>query len=302
MHNFFLLIICFLAGVLLRNVKRMPQNTPSVLNSFIIHVSLPAITLLSIRNLSMSIDVLYMAAMPWLHFGLGAAFFLLLGRLLKLPRGTVGVLMLTGGLGNTSFVGLPMIEVFYGKEGLVSGIIVDQLGSFMVLSTFGIAVAGIYSDGMPSAGDVLKRIVSFPPFVALVISVALIPVDYPEWLIAVLGRLGDTLAPLALFSVGYQFHPGHFEGNLRNLALGLGFKLLLAPLVIYVLYVQILGLEGLPVRVTLFEAAMPPMITAGIIAAEHGINPPLANLMVAVGVVLSFLTLPLWWMVLQVFL
>lgn len=298
MHNLLLLIVCFLAGVLLRRFRRLPQTAPAVLNGFIIHVSLPAITLLYIHDLSISADVLYMAAMPWLHFGLGAVFFLLLGRILKLPRSTVGALILTGGLGNTSFVGLPMIEAFYGQEALVNGIIVDQLGSFMVLSTLGITVAGIYSDGKPSAGDILKRIVFFPPFIALVAAAVLIPFDYPAWLVAVLQRLGDTLAPLALLSVGYQLHPGHFEGNLRNLILGLGFKLLLAPLFIYLLYIQLFGLSGLPVRVTLFEAAMPPMITAGIIATEHGINPSLANLMVAVGVVLSFLTLPLWWMVL----
>ena len=298
MHNLLLLVVCFLAGGLLRGFGKLPQTTPSVLNGFIIHVSLPAITLLYIHDLSVSADVLYMAAMPWLHFGIGAVFFLLLGRFLKLPRATVGALVLTGSMGNTSFLGLPMIEAFYGKEGLASGIIVDQLGSFMVLSTLGITVAGIYSDGKPSAGEVFKRIVFFPPFIALVIAVLLMPVEYPAWFSAVLRRLGDTLAPLALFSVGYQLNPVHFRGNVLSLSLGLGFKLLLAPLLLYLLYIHFLGLGGLPIKVTLFEAAMPPMITAGIIATEHGLNPPLANLMVAVGVILSFLTLPLWWMIL----
>ena len=298
MHNLLLLIVCFVAGGLLRGSGRLPSATPSVLNGFIIHVSLPAITLLYIHDLTVSGDVFFMAAMPWLHFGLGALFFLLLGKLLDLPRATVGALLLTGGMGNTSFLGLPMIEAFYGKEGLASGIIVDQLGSFMVLSTLGITVAGIYSDGKPSPGDIVKRIIFFPPFIALVIAFLLLGTDYPDWFSAVLRRLGDTLAPLALFSVGYQLNPVHFRGNGLGLSLGLGFKLLLAPLFLYLFYVHFLGLGGLPIKVTLFEAAMPPMVTAGIIATEHGINPPLANLMVAVGVVLSFLTLPLWWMVL----
>ena len=299
MHNLLLLVVCFLAGVLLKGSGKLPQATPSVLNGFIIHVSLPAITLLYIHDLTFSADVLYMAAMPWLHFGLGAGFFLLVGRLLKLSRSSIGALMLTGGMGNTSFVGLPMIEAFYGKEGLATGIIVDQLGSFMVLSTLGITVAGMYSKGMPSPGEVARRIVFFPPFIALVLALVLIPVDYPDWFTATANRLGDTLAPLALFSVGYQLHPGHLEENLRSLLVGLAFKLLLAPLVISILYIELFGLSGLAVKVTLFEAAMPPMIAGGIIAAEHGINPSLSNLMIAVGVLLSFLTLPLWWMVLS---
>jgi len=37
--------------------------------------------------------------------------------------------MLTGGLANTSFIGLPMIETFYGPQFLGLGILIDQLGS-----------------------------------------------------------------------------------------------------------------------------------------------------------------------------
>ncbi len=298
MHNLVLLAVCFLAGVILRRSGKLPENAPKTLNGYIIHVALPAVVLLSVRELRLSPDLLFMAAMPWLLFGLGAAFFLLLGRVFRLPRATVGALMLTGGLGNTSFVGLPMIEAFYGSEALVYGIVVDQLGSFMVLSTLGLAVAGIYSGGMPSATEMAGRIVMFPPFLALVAAVVLMPVDYPQWLTVVLRRLGDTLAPLALFSVGCQLHAGHFRGNGRNLAFGLGFKLFLAPLVLWLFYGQMQVLEGLAFRVTLFEAAMAPMVTAAIVATEQDINPPLANLMVAVGVVLSFLTLPLWYLVL----
>ncbi|ABB24548.1 AEC family transporter [Pelodictyon luteolum] len=298
MHNLTLIIICFLLGIAARKLGRMPADTSSVFNSFIIHVSLPALTLLYVHDLRLTGDVAVLASMPWLHFMLAAAFFLVAGKALRLPRKTVGALILTGGLGNTSFLGLPMIEAFYGREGIAHGIIVDQLGSFMVLSTLGITVAGIYSEGRPSIPAILKRIIIFPPFIALLLALFLMPVVYPAWLVAVLGRLGDTLAPLALFSVGFAFRPGHLEGNGRNLSLGLGFKLVLAPLVLAVFYLGIVGVRGPGVEVMLFEAAMPPMITAGIIAAEHDINPPLAGLMVALGIIFSFVTLALWSMLL----
>jgi predicted permease len=41
---------------------------------------------------------------------------------------------------------------------------------------------------------------------------------------------------------------------------------------------------------------MPPMITAAIVATEHDLDPPLANAMVAVGLLLSFFTLSGWWL------
>lgn len=299
MNNLVLLILCFIVGMLLRHFKRMPENAPAALNGFIIHVSLPALALLYIHDLKISGDVLLVGLMAWLVLALSMFFFWLIGRWLKLARPTVGALMLTGGLGNTSFFGLPMVDAFYGHEGLGTAIIADQLGSFFALSVLGIIVAGVYSSGRPTAADIVKRIVLFPPFISLLLALMLIPIDYAEWFSVLLKRLGDTLAPLALVSVGLQLRLGHLAGNTRNLAIGLGFKLLLAPLALYLLYVQVLGAHGQVIQVTLFESAMPPMITAGIVATEHDLDPELATLMVAIGLLVSFVSLSVWWWALR---
>jgi predicted permease len=295
MNNLLLLILCFVAGMLLRRFRRMPDNAPATLNSFIIHVSLPALTLFYIHQLKLSGDIFLTGLMAWLVFGLSAGFFWLIGRWLKLPRATVGALILVGGLGNTSFFGLPMVETFYGQTGLTTAIIADQLGSFFALSILGITVAGVYSSGRPTALQIFKRITLFPPFISLVIALLLIPIEYADWFTVLLKRLGDTLAPLALLSVGLQLRLGHIAEHRRNLALGLSFKLILAPLAIFLLYVPLLGAQGQAIQVTLFEAAMPPMITAAIVASEHDLDPPLVNLMVAVGLIAAFFTLSAWW-------
>ena len=295
MNNLLLLILCFVAGMLLRRARRMPDNAPAALNSFIIHLSLPALTLLYIHELHLSGDVVLTALMAWLVFGLSAGFFMLVGRWLKLERATTGALILVGGLGNTSFFGVPMVEAFYGKAGITTAIIADQLGSFFTLSVLGITVAGIYSSGRPTAAQIAKRIAMFPPFISMVVALLLIPVEYADWFTVLLKRLGDTLAPLALLSVGLQLRLGHIAEHRGKLAIGLLFKLILAPLFIYLLYVQLFGAHGQAMQVTLFEAAMPSMITAAIVATEHDLDPPLANLMVAVGLILSFFTLTGWW-------
>jgi predicted permease len=299
MNNIILLILCFVAGILLRRARLMPDNAPATLNSFIIHISVPALVLLYIHELKLSGDIVLVVAMAWLCFGLAAGFFWLVGRYLKFSRGTVGALILTGGMGNTAFFGLPMIAAYYGRQGMATGIIIDQTGSFLVLSTLAIIVAGIYSSGRPTAASIVRSILRFPPFIALAVALLLLPVVYPEWLVVVLKRLGDTLAPMALLSVGLQLRLGHLAGNGQKLAIGLSFKLLLVPLLIFLLYVPLLGAHGQAIQVTLFEAAMPPMIAASIIAQEHDLDPNLATLMVAVGLPLSFLTLSGWWWVLQ---
>ncbi|MGZ8257284.1 MAG: AEC family transporter, partial [Gallionella sp.] len=134
---------------------------------------------------------------------------------------------------------------------------------------------------------------------ALLAALILIPVDYADWFSQLLKRLGDTLAPLALLSVGLQLRLGDFASVRRNVLLGVSFKLLLAPLGIYLLYVQLLGAHGQAMQITIFEAAMPPMITAAIIASEHHLDVKLANLMVAIGLLISFVSLSIWYGLLQ---
>lgn len=299
MTNIILLIVCFSLGIVLQRTGRFPAATPGALNGFIIHVSLPALALLHIHRLQLDPSLLFTSAMAWCLFGAGVVFFRAAGRVAGLSRATVGALILVGGLGNTSFVGLPMIEAYYGKEFLGVGLIADQLGSFLVLSTLGIAAATIYSAGDISPRQMARKVLLFPPFEALIVALLLKPLPFPEWLTVVLVKLGDTLTPLALASVGFQLRLSHLKGELKPLGLGLLYKLLLGPALLTLLYVVILGGHGTVMQVTLFEAAMAPMITAGIIAVDHDLNPPLVTLMLGIGIPLSFLTLPVWWWVLR---
>jgi malate permease and related proteins len=254
---------------------------------------------LYIHKLTLSGDIVLVMMMAWICFAVAVGFFWLLGRYRKLSRATVGSLILTGGMGNTAFFGLPMIEAYYGQQSMGTGILIDQTGSFLVLSTVGIIVAGIYSSGRPSGASILLSILRFPPFIALVVALLLLPVEYPDWLTSVLTRLGDTLAPLALLSVGLQLRLGQLWENCCNLSIGLFYKLVFAPFFIFVLYVVLIGAKGEVMQVTIFEAAMPPMITAAILAKEHNLDVELATLMVAVGLPLSFVTLSAWWWLLQ---
>jgi malate permease and related proteins len=299
MSNIILLFVCLAIGMLLRKFRSAPENAHVAINVFIIYVSLPALTVVQLHGVQLQPSLLYAVAMPWLLFLAGAAFFWSVATALKLAPQTTGGLILLGGLANTSFVGLPMIEAFYGASGMTVGILIDQLGTYLVLSTLGIAIAALYSTGKPTAREILKRVCTFPPFIALIVALALSPVEVPAWLTDVLHRLGDTLAPLALISVGLQLQLDQIAGAKAPLAIGLAFKLLIGPLLLAGLYVGFFHATGNVAKITLFESAMGPQIGASIVAIQHGLNPPLVTLLVGVGITLSFLTLPMWWYVLQ---
>ncbi len=299
MQNIILLLLCFAIGIALRRFNRVPDNAHISLNAFIIHVAFPALILSQVHGLQLNSRLFASVLMPWIMFVIGGAFFWTTAKYLGLSRTTIGALTLTGGLANTSFIGLPMIEAFYGRSGIATGILIDTLGSYLVLSTLGITVACIYSSGAANARDVAIRVVTFPPLIAVAAAMVLMNVAYPEWLAGVLARLGGTLAPLALVSVGLQLRLDAWHGNRVPLAVGLGFKLIAAPAFLGAIYLGFLGLADANMRVTVLEAAMGPMIGGSIVASQYGLNPPLVTLMVGVGTLLSFITTSGWWEVMR---
>ena len=120
--------------------------------------------------------------------------------------------------------------------------------------------------------------------------------EFPNPVRAFLGFGTSTLIPLALISVGSQlnFSKSYFERELSPLVWGLIYKLLLAPLVIAILFVVILHQRSEAMRITIFEAAMGPMITGAILAREYELDPGLCSLMVSVGIPLCLISVPIW--------
>ena len=190
-------------------------------------------------------------------------------------------------------MGYPMIEALHGKAGLALAVVADQIGAFPVLASAGIVVASVYSGRTLQPRLVVRRIATFPAFIALVVGiVAGLCGGWPELLNGVFAPIGATLTPLALFSVGLQFkfHPG--QRQLGAASWGLGWKLLLAPLACWALGTAA-GVDGLVLTVGVLQAAMAPMVSATILADEYGLEPALANTVLGAGIVLSLLTIPL---------
>jgi malate permease and related proteins len=301
MVNFILLLICLLLGLLFQRFEEFPKNAHLALNGFIIYVCLPALSLLHIPRIPLSAELLFPIGVAWIVFLLAVIIFILLKKWLQLSRATTGALILTAGLGNTSFIGFPVIEALFGAEGLKIALMVDQPGSFVVVSTLGILTASIFAEGETSLKRIVRKILFFPPFIAFLLALALRTFDYEHHANAamVLEKLGSPITPLALVSVGMQLKWKFEQIRFRELFAGLFYKLLLAPAAIYLLYVGLLKGKGMMIQVSVMEAAMAPMITGAIVATNNNLNPRLANMMTGLGIPLSFLTLVMWYFIMS---
>lgn len=300
MTSIILLFLCLFIGIGIRYVKAFPPNTHTTLNQFIIYISLPAMALHYLPKIQFSFDLIYPVAMPWIAFAGAFLLFAGLGKVFGWSRSLIGCLILTGGLGNTSFVGIPVIEALYGQEGLKTLIMIDLPGTFVVLSTLGIIVATIYSRGKKDFSVIFRKIFTFPPFIVFIVGILLnvFNVLIPDSLDEVFYKLSTTITPVALVSVGFQLKINKRSKHWRFLFLGLSYQLLILPAFIYFLYVIVFRQNGMAIDVTIMEAAMAPMITASIISASYGLKPRLSNMMVGIGIPLSFITLTMWYFIL----
>jgi malate permease and related proteins len=297
MQQIILIFSCLVIGIVLRLTGRLPDNATKVLGGFVINVALPAAALRSVHQLALHPDWWLAAATPWLGAALAIIVIVPLCRALGWTSQRTGALLLVAGWGNTSFVGLPMISAFAGSQWLPLGIVIDLFGSYLALSTLGLTVASAASCGKFDWRAVAKRIVTFPPFIAILVAFATNHLGRPEWLTQVVSVLADTLTPIALAAVGFALRLDRISGRLAALGIGLGFRLFLAPLALVLMYLALRGTADPVAKVAMLEMAMPPMLGASIIAIDNDLEPDLVALVIGIGVPLSMLTVWAWWSV-----
>lgn len=295
MHEMALILACLAVGVALRWSGRLPDNAAKTLGGWVINVALPAAALQSVHGLHPAPDWWLAAATPWIGAAFAVAVLVPLCRALGWGRQRAGALLLVAGWGNTSFVGLPMIAAFAGAQWLGLGLVIDQFGSYLALSTVGLGIASVASAGHFDARAVLRRIATFPPFLAILLALATNHLPRPDWVAAAIGSIAGTMTPVALAAVGMSLRLDRLGARVGAVAAGLGFRLGLAPAALVGLYLA-LGQAGDPVaKVAMLEMAMPPMLGASIIAMDHDLEPDLVALVIGLGVPLSMLTAWLWW-------
>jgi predicted permease len=301
MYNFILIFVFLILGVVLQYVKRFPTTIYKQLNQFVIYFCLPALALYYIPKIKLDTHLLYPIGVTWISFTTAILVFSFLGKRFKWSRKLTGCMTMTAGFGNTSFLGFPIIQALYGEEGLKMAILVDQPGTFVVLSTLGVLIAMTYSSRSPNGVQIVKKIVFFPPFIAFLLAcfMNVFHFDFHQYIQFSLRIIGALMTPLAMLSVGLQLHFDKKSRHWKFLRLGLAYRLIFAPALIYFLYVVVMGQHSKMIQVSVMEAAMAPMISSSIIASSYGLKPKLCSMMIGFGIPISFITLIFWYFVMQ---
>ncbi|WP_419868207.1 AEC family transporter [Chryseobacterium sp. CT-SW4] len=295
MVNFVLIGVCILAGMVFKETKSIHPDAHKGINTWILYLALPAVSFKYLPKVHWTLDMLFPIVATFLIAVFSVVFMLFYSKKKGYSRRSRSTMELTSGYSNTSFIGFPLISAFYGESLLSIAIICDQT-MFLALSTLGIiaAVKGGSKSGKVSAKFILKRLITFPPLLGCIGALALSP--FIDFSVAepFFDKLAATVSPLALFSVGLQLKFNGWKKLIPQISTSMLYKLILAPAMVLGLAL-LFGVKGDVAKITIFEAAMPTVVTSSIIAEQFRLNTKLTNLIIGISIIVGFFTTAVWY-------
>lgn len=294
MNTYLVILLLIISGFGLRRMEVLPEGTADVLNRLAITFCLPALIVLHAPALQWSWALWPLVAVPWGLLLVSSVMVWAMARHFGWSREITAVMLVMLPLGNTSFLGFPLVEALMGAEFLSLAVVYDQLGSFLIVVTHALLVISWYQSAeVPSWRAVARRVSTFPPFIALLVAVTLGNDGFPAWLMELIERLSLMLLPLVTIAIGAGLQLKLVPDYRWPLVFGVAAKLVVLPALVWGVLWWLM-VRGPVAQVSLLEAAMPPMITAAALLSQARLAPALANGMVAWGVLASALTVPLW--------
>ncbi len=299
MINFVLIAVCIMAGMIFKSTKTIHPDAHKGINTWILYLALPAVSFKYLPKVEWSLEMLF-PILSTVLIAIGSWILMLFySRIKNYSRRSRSTLELASGYSNTSFIGFPLIAAFYGEQYLSIAIICDQT-MFLMLSTMGIiaALKGGSKSGKISSRFILKRLFTFPPFLGCISALVLSQFFNLDFAEPLFDKLAATVAPLALFSVGLQLKFNGWRKLIPQISISMLYKLILAPLCVLVLAL-VFGIKEDIAKISIFEAAMPTVITSSIIAEQFSLNTKLVNLIIGISILVGFVTTGIWFEIIE---
>ena len=272
-----------ISGKLLKHFGVFQKEQEKVLINYVMYFALPILAFKAGHQIKLGLEVIKVSLLAWASIVLCMLVAYIIARLYKLSNKDLRTFLLVSSFGNTAFLGYSYAFSYFGQEGLQIAIIYDNLGSFLMVSFLGVMVAS----GKPD----LKKVLLFPPFVGLVLGFVFKGIPLHPSLEEAINFVDLSTLPVILFALGLSINLSSIRDHLK-----LSLLALLIKVSVSVFAVSLIGrfMELSPVafKVSLLESAMPPMVFSAVLALRYNLNPNLAFASVGLGMVLSFLYVP----------
>lgn len=199
---------------------------------------------------------------------------------------------------NTVLVGIPVISVSLGDEALVPLFLILSLHS-PILFTLTTIVAESESDkkltGLQIVAMPLSKIFRNPIILGLFSGLIFnwTGLSLPTPIESTIQMIRGSAIPCALFVLGASMSQYKLSGAIGKAALIVAGKMLLMPVVVYLLTFHLLNMEPLWATVAVLLAGMPVGINAAIFAQQYDAAVAPTNTAVLLSTVIAMVSIPL---------
>ncbi|MCS0495665.1 AEC family transporter [Ancylobacter sp. MQZ15Z-1] len=287
------------AGWLARRIGVLGPHATTELNRFVVYLALPALLFDIIAHARWA-DVWQPGFVAAFGLGSGLVFALTVAVRLRRPRHLADAAIdgLNAGYANTGFIGFPLALVALGREAMAPTLVATIITVCVIFAGAIVLIeVGLQTEKRRShlVLKVGRSLVRNPLLVAPVLGavVPLCGLEIPAPVENFLKLLGGAASPCALVALGLFLadRREHTEPNAGPVALLVGFKLVVQPVVTWVLATAVFGLPPLLTHTAVLLAALPtgtgPFMLAEFYRREAGITARV----VLVSTIISVLTI-----------
>lgn len=273
MDGFLFFVFAIALGYLAVRLKLVPQSAVDVLPSVLLNVCFPAMVLTTFAQTDahelLSTGLTTVAAS--LVFSL-LPFFVGFFAFRRLDRDTAAQLRYLVGIGNTSFVCIPLLSCFLSEEWMV---IVFLHGAVLDFLIWGVHHQIFLGSGVRDRKLLVKKVLCTPSLIALAVGIGLsaFGVKVPSFLQYTLDALSASVSPLALLFIGMLMcRYGLLSWRRDRLAVGYSvWKVLIYPCIVFAVLYWILPLGQALVLAILFGSPAP--VTLVVWCKQYGKDP-----------------------------
>lgn len=286
---FFLLMIGYIA----KRIRVIPQNQSIIFVDFVINFALPALIFDRVYHVNVDIKLLYVMILGFCSTTIGAIVAGILAYIFKFSRVTAICILFMSLFGNTIFVGLPIAQGILGDKAANLVILYDQATTSIPLAVFAPFILSFAGVGGAKISHIIKKVIKFPPFIALILAIIFRNITLPEIVFKPLELLSKSVVPVALFSIGLGLSFNCIKSSWKSASLVLLGKMII-PAFIYISFIRIFNIEiNKDWILGAILCTTPPMVTAGAMVMKANLDSNLAISSIALGIILTFVTMPI---------
>lgn len=208
---------------------------------------------------------------------------------LKMPQKMEGALLLAVVFMNAGNYGLPFNLFAFGVSGFELAV------TFYVFQSILMNSLGVYfaSKHLGCIKESITAVLKLPILYAAMLGIGLqlLGLEMPAFIYKSVDLLSNATAPLIMLLLGMQLAQVKLNGNWGAVGLGVALRLIVSPLIAWVIIRFVFPVEGLLANVIVVESAMPPAVVMTLLAMQYDCEPDVVSAITFMSTIISIVTL-----------